>query len=217
MSNSKDINNQESLETLFTQIKTKFDVIIFDISDFKSKNIYDKENIEDIDKEIEIISSFLRSEDYKIIENFDHGAFQRLSQNLQILNVLNLLEPYEQLFKNHVIKLRSFPISFVNMNDSEIIYSFYQLLQSTILLIKSQGKFLYGFKEFHSLNYSITEIIPIIDKLMRIEEINDSYYRLLNQVNENLINFQNIINLAYKIEKDCNCLMDMEKSLKPNE
>ena len=46
---------------------------------------------------------------------------------------------------------------------------------------------------------------------MNNDKLSPEYYMFLNQVSESLINFQNILDLAFKIEKDSNYLLDIEK------
>lgn len=195
-----------------SEIITKFDSIQFDISDFKSKDVYNKDIIKAIDVNLEKITSILHSSGNEIQrKHFDQ--FQQLSQNLRKHNLLDLIEPYEQIFKDHVIKLRSFPISLLKMPDSEIVLGFYQQIQSTLLFMKELTGFFYGFDVFHQLNSTKAKFNDIVFNLMNDDNISPEYYMLLNQVSESLINFQNILDLAFKIEKDSNYLLDIEKKL----
>lgn len=112
-----------------------------------------------------------------------------------------------------MIKLRSFPISLLNIIDSEVVLGFYQQFQSTLLYMKSIENIFYGFDVFHSLNSTKEKFSDIVSNLLNIDQISYDNYAFLNQLNENLVNFQNVLEMAFRIEKDCNCLLEMEKSL----
>lgn len=198
-----------SKKEIISEIITKFDSIQFDISDFKSKDIYSKDAIKAIDDDLEQITFILNSRIYEIQQIF--SQFQQLSKNLQRHKLLDLIEPYEQIFKDHVIKLRSFPISLFNMTDSEIVLGFYHQIQSTLLFMKESKKKFYGFEVFHQLNSTKAKFNDIVLNLMNNDKLSPEYYMFLNQVSESLINFQNILDLAFKIEKDSNYLLDIEK------
>ena len=48
---------------------------------------------------------------------------------------------------------------------------------------------------------------------MRNPNIDDFYYKLLNQMSESLINLQNCLNLVRKIENDSHSLLDINTVL----
>lgn len=209
MSNSKNQTSSEAQPIFPAEFVAQFDSIKFDISDLKSKGLYDEDHIKDIDYDVDKISTFLHSTDCNGIQSIILHSFPRLAQNLYRHRFLDLLEPYGEMFKDHVIKIRSFPMNLLSMDDSETINGFYLQLQSSLFSLRDQKYYLNGFNVFHTLNFSTTKFYGITTELMK-KTIDDSYQRILKQVNENLINLQSLLNLAYKIENDSSSLIDMD-------
>lgn len=201
-------------ENIFSsEIIAKFDSIKFDISEFKYKGLYDEEHIKMIDHDLDKVTLLMHSNHFNNIEAITKKNIPRLAQNIQGHQIVVFLEPYEQIFNDHIIKLRSFPTSVLDMNDSGTILGFFQQFQSTLIFLKSKQRLLYSFDTIYSLSFSVTKICGIITKLMRNPNIDDFYYKLLNQMSESLINLQNCLNLVRKIENDSHSLLDINTVL----
>lgn len=196
-----------------SEIIAKIDSIKFNVSEYIGRGLYDDIHAKSIIDDLEKISLFVHSSYCQDIQDLVLRSLPRLAQNLQRHRISNLLEPYEPIFNDNFIKVRSFPSSILSMDDSETISGFYKQLQSTLIFLKSERNISYGFSTLHSLNFSISKILSIMTSLMENQGIDDFYYLLLNQTSENLINLQNLLNLAKKMENDSNAILDLNTLL----
>ncbi|KAK8888238.1 hypothetical protein M9Y10_039302 [Tritrichomonas musculus] len=200
-------------EPIISEMRAKFDSVAFSVDYLKNQNLYSEDHIKIIEEQVQQIQAFLHSKKCDHIQSITASVIPALSRNLQRHNFVQLLSPYEALFNDYVIKIRSFPSSILNEDDSETILAFYHQLKSLLVYLESRKNIFHAFNAFHSLNFSITRFSDIVSQLMKNQQINDNYYQVLNQVNENLVNLQNYLNLAYEIENDCNALIDLDTML----